>query len=96
MTDKPDRPCHFMRMLARTVVALVAIYVLSVGPAFRVADRTGLIVIYRPLFWAIDNAPEPLRPAGVHYVQFWVDVTRPDPRQSQQHNAHPLPCRIPR
>jgi hypothetical protein len=83
MTDKPDWKRRLWGTSERAVIALAAIYVLSVGPAFRVADRTGFIVIYRPLFWVIDNSPEPLRVAGVKYVQFWADVTRPSDAENR-------------
>jgi hypothetical protein len=58
MTDKPHGKQWQWRLAAWIVVALLALYVLSMGPAYKCAQSTGddgFIVIYAPLEWAMAN-----------------------------------------
>jgi len=60
------------------LVLVVALYVLSFGPAAVIANRAKatrpvLEVVYAPLIWLYENTPlrEPLR----LYMDFWLEIT---------------------
>ena len=65
--------------VALVVLLLIVLYVLSIGPAAVIAQRTGggawrvFRVVYAPLIWLYENTP--LREPLEHYVGFWFEIT---------------------
>ena len=71
--EHPTSPRHLLGRVAATLLALLLLYPLSMGPAIYVAVklRTGFRFqnrFYAPLYWAIDHTP---LTAPYHKYRVW-------------------------
>jgi hypothetical protein len=65
---------------ATVVVAMLLLYVVSIGPACWLAGRNCVPdwavgpgeTIYQPAIWLVQNGPEPIGNAIVWYAAFWL------------------------
>jgi hypothetical protein len=78
MTEEQQRT-NPLKVILFSVFAVVALYVLSVGPAaryYRSSPPVRLLQFYAPLTWLADNTPlgTPLR----SYLDLWVPKPKPD------------------
>ena len=72
--EHPTSPRHLLGRVAATLLALLVMYVLSVGPAVCVALKLGFKFravdrFYAPLLWATEDPP--LRQLRDEYVRWW-------------------------
>jgi hypothetical protein len=67
------------RLLIGIAASTPVLYALSIGPAAYVASRNlipdeivnGLEKFYAPIFWIVDEGPEPIRGAATWYLELW-------------------------
>jgi hypothetical protein len=80
MSDEPKKPDgkRWGRLLtwASVAVALLLVYVLSIGPAIWFSDR-GMIQksvvasVHAPIYWVYERAPVPIQSVMDWYVALW-------------------------
>lgn len=77
MNERKSRP---LWPIVAAVVAVLTLYVLSVGPACRqfrigpgqIRASQWLVRPYYPVFWLMDYGPAPVRRAIREYVGWWT------------------------
>ncbi len=80
-SEKPHTIGSIATRIVFTVIGLLLLYVLSIGPAWYLGvhfHRTNLFLKpYLPLHWATDGTP--LRPAFNAYIDWWNNLPGGDP-----------------
>ena len=80
--EHPTSPRKLLLRVAATLLALLLLYVLSIGPAAYVVVKAhnyskGALRFYAPLIWAIKGTP--LEMPIVEYVGWWLRLAPEDP-----------------
>ena len=80
---KPPSLRSLLTRMVCTLLGLLLLYVLSIGPALYIAvkfPKSAWVFdkFYRPITWTIDANP-PLQPLVVAYMEWWAKVVGYDP-----------------
>ena len=80
--EHPTSPRHLLGRVAATLLALLLLYPLSIGPAVYAAvklkaDPTMLYSFYAPMFWATEYTP--LQQPRREYLRWWLRLAHGDP-----------------